>query len=91
MLEKYNHVLGLPKAGVRDIGSIKNWIDGTGCIARKESEYLEMDEDMLNLTGPQDGAVTRIEAMVEDCVVWLRLRVFKVECKNHRPIMRSLC
>lgn len=52
-------------ADPRDISSISNWIEGTGCIARAESGFLEKEDDMANLSGSLDDAVSFIEIFVE--------------------------
>jgi len=70
MLAQSCRVLSLPEPSERDLQSVKNWIEGTSCISRVESHYLEDQKDLLNLTGPVDNAVSRIESVVEDSFFW---------------------
>ncbi|OJD28905.1 uncharacterized protein BKCO1_10400011 [Diplodia corticola] len=77
MMKEYQHALHLPAADRRDVVSMKNWIEGTGCIQRKESRYLDLEDDLLNLTGTVDSAITRIETVIEDCAVWIAHHICK--------------
>jgi hypothetical protein len=70
MVEQSHRVLLLPDPSKRDIQSLNNWVEGTSCLSRLESLYLEDGEDLLNLTGTVDNAVTRIESVVEDSFFW---------------------
>lgn len=89
MLKEYHHALDLTAADKRDVSSIKHWIDGTGCIQRKESHYLDMQDDLLNLTGPVDGAINRVETVIEDCAVWIALHIFKVAYCPTEPMAET--
>jgi hypothetical protein len=78
MIKDYHHVLQLPNAAARDIKSIKNWINGTGCIARAESEFLEQHDDMVNLAGTFDNAVHFVEMVAEKIAFRVSAHVRKV-------------
>ena len=77
MLRNYDHALRLPNADLRDIKSIQNWVDGTGCLARPDTEYLELQHDLMNLTGTLGGAVTQIEIVVENIALRLATQIRK--------------
>ncbi|KAJ4387291.1 hypothetical protein N0V93_007880 [Gnomoniopsis smithogilvyi] len=70
LLERSCQVLSLPKSWNRDIENLKRWTDGTGCISRKETEYLEKGNDLANLIGSFDSALVYSESIVEDCTSW---------------------
>jgi hypothetical protein len=79
MMKDYHHAMRLPSASPRDIASIKNWLDGTGSIARAETDFLEHQHDMVNLTGALDSAVNYIEILVEKLPKRLAAHVRKVK------------
>jgi hypothetical protein len=78
MIRDYHHVVQLPNAAQRDVKSIKNWIEGTGCIARAESEFLDRQDDMVNLAGTFDNAVHYVEIVAEKIAFRISARVQKV-------------
>jgi hypothetical protein len=71
MLEQNQRSLSLPSASKRDIQSLKNWTEGTSSIARKETDYLNHHDDLLNLGDISDNAITSIETLVEDLTILL--------------------
>jgi hypothetical protein len=79
MMKDYHHAMRLPNASPRDITSIKNWLNGTGSIARAETNFLEHQHDMANLTGALDSAVNYIEIIVERLAFRLAARIRKVK------------
>ncbi|CAG8973488.1 hypothetical protein HYALB_00002813 [Hymenoscyphus albidus] len=72
MLEQSSKVLAYPASTERDIISLNNWVEGTSCLARQDSSYLDHKDDLMNLTGPVDNAITRTESVVEDSMFGLR-------------------
>lgn len=65
-----------PTASRRTVANLKNWIEGKGSIARRETDYLEYGDDLLNLTAPRDEAVTWLEELIYKCGVgFLRGRI----------------
>lgn len=40
-IEQNHRALSLPEPSERGVESLKNWIQGTSCISRLESQYLE--------------------------------------------------
>jgi hypothetical protein len=70
MIERSYRVFALPDAPERDIGSIQNWIEGTGCIARDESAFLEKENDLFNLASPRDYAIANLEPVIETIVMY---------------------
>ncbi|KAF1992972.1 hypothetical protein P154DRAFT_591726, partial [Amniculicola lignicola CBS 123094] len=79
MMKDYHYVMRLPNASPRDIISIKNWLNGTGSIARAETNFLEHQHDMANLTGALDSAVNYIETFVERLAERLAAHIRKVK------------
>ncbi|KAI1211532.1 uncharacterized protein F4807DRAFT_392874 [Annulohypoxylon truncatum] len=71
MLENSRRVLSMPDPPYREIQNLKNWVDGTACLSRHETEYLEIGHDLANLSGTEDSAITSMESVVEDCKFWL--------------------
>lgn len=62
-------MLGYSPAQQRDIASLQNWLDGTGCLARAETEYLTYYRELASLAPAYDSAVVHLEAWVEDKLI----------------------
>lgn len=70
----------MPRSWERDTDNLRNWTEGTGSVSRKETTYLETEEDLANLTGSADLAMSFSESVVEDCVIYLDGLISRV-CK----------
>jgi len=68
LLKECQEALQYPHATKRDISSLKNWLDGTGCIALRETTYLDQD-DLFHLVPHPDEAIVKIESIIEDCFI----------------------
>jgi len=68
LLKDCQQALQYPHAMKRDISSLKNWLDGTGCIALRETAYLDHD-DLIHLLPLPDEAITKVESVIEDCCI----------------------
>jgi hypothetical protein len=62
-------VLSYGPAQRRDVESLQNWLDGTGCLAREEREYLAHHRELVSLAPVADTAVMQLEAWVEDKLI----------------------
>ncbi|KAI1745786.1 hypothetical protein F4680DRAFT_113322 [Xylaria scruposa] len=69
LLESTHRVLSLGHAQPRDISSVQNWINGTGCISKDETAYLDHDKELISLAFCKDGATKKLEDWVEDLFV----------------------
>lgn len=58
--------MGYSAAQGRDVQSLRNWREGNGCMARKETTYLAHQKELVSLVPAGDNAVTQLEAWVED-------------------------
>ncbi|KAK8055359.1 hypothetical protein PG993_000586 [Apiospora rasikravindrae] len=67
--ERTHVALGHEKAHQRDVESLHNWLEGTGCIAREERAYLEKRHELQCLTRTGDNAVFQLEAWIEDKII----------------------
>jgi hypothetical protein len=67
--ERTHRMLSYGRAQKRDIKSLQNWLDGTGCLAREEMAYLTHQEELASLAPVTDNAITQLEAWVEDKLV----------------------
>ncbi|KAK7946894.1 uncharacterized protein PG986_011215, partial [Apiospora aurea] len=71
--EKTSRTLSSSPARPRDVKSLQNWVEGTGCIAREESAYLMHYEELMTLGPKGDSAIQQLEAWVEDkCIACWR-------------------
>lgn len=62
-------MLSLDPAKHRDIESLQNWLNGTGCLAREESAYRMHDRDLVSLGSCSDSALLQLETWVEDKLI----------------------
>ncbi|CAG8953484.1 hypothetical protein HYFRA_00010234 [Hymenoscyphus fraxineus] len=85
MLEQSSKALAYPASTERDINSLSNWVEGTSCLARQDSSYLDHKDDLMNLTGPVDNAITRTESVVEDSMFGLRYYLLRVRANPRQP------
>lgn len=60
--------------------SLRKWIKGTASISRSESAYLEHEQDIVNLTGATDSALSMIEDTVGDVIFFME-RCFRRLCR----------
>ncbi|KAF3064949.1 hypothetical protein GL218_02145 [Daldinia childiae] len=70
-LERHQRALYFESAPQRAISNLRNWISGTGCVARNETAYLEHDEDLVSLATSEDFLVTWLEAQTGNIRVCL--------------------
>ncbi|CAH0046003.1 unnamed protein product, partial [Clonostachys solani] len=67
-LERTNRVLSLCPAQERDVHSLRNWVNGTGSLAREETAYLSSRE-LVSLAPLGDNATVKLEAWVENLFI----------------------
>lgn len=70
-------MLRFEAAKPRDVLSLQNWVNGNACLARDETAYLTYSKELLSVASLDDGAVTRLEAWVEDILI----RFYKSFCE----------
>ncbi|KAI0401134.1 hypothetical protein F4802DRAFT_582041 [Xylaria palmicola] len=68
-LERTSNVLSSCPVTPRDIYSLRNWVNGNGCVSRQETAYLDIEQDLLSLAGPGDRATSQLEAWIEDNLI----------------------
>lgn len=68
-VERTSRILRLQSAEGRDIVSLQNWVEATGCLAREETAYLAFYSDLVSLAPVGDGAVLQLETWVEDKLI----------------------
>lgn len=62
-------MLSLDAAEARDIESLQNWTNNTGCIAREETNYLTYSRDLASLAPVKDNAISKVEIWVENALI----------------------
>ncbi|KAF4630754.1 hypothetical protein G7Y89_g7386 [Cudoniella acicularis] len=67
--ERTCRVLSFGPAQRRDVESLQNWLEGTGCLAREETAYLTQHQELISLAPVGDNAVMQLEAWVEDKLI----------------------
>ena len=68
-LDRTYKILSFDHAPTRDVLSLQNWVDGTGCLSREETEYLKQGQELMSLAPPSDGAMKQFEDWVEDLFI----------------------
>ncbi|CEJ93277.1 hypothetical protein VHEMI08877 [[Torrubiella] hemipterigena] len=58
-------ILTIPPAHTRDVNSLQNWLQGTGCISREETAYLSHHEELMSLAAEDDDAMIQLGNWVE--------------------------
>ncbi|KAI8629553.1 hypothetical protein F5Y19DRAFT_433455 [Xylariaceae sp. FL1651] len=66
--ERTHRILSFASAQQRDIESLRNWLGGTGYLAREETEYLASRE-LMSLAPVVDNATMKLETWVEDKLI----------------------
>lgn len=49
--------------------SLQNWLDGNGCLAREETEYLTHQRELVSLAPAGDSALLQLEGWIEDNLI----------------------
>ncbi|KAF5639372.1 hypothetical protein F52700_4224 [Fusarium sp. NRRL 52700] len=68
-IDKTNLALTLSDAESRDVQSLRNWVEGNGCLAGNETSYLEHHRDLVSLVPTLDNAVKGFESWIEERLV----------------------
>lgn len=67
--DRTHRMLGFTPARERDIQSLCNWTEGTGCLAREETAYLTHPWELTSLAPAGDNAMVQLEAWIEDKLI----------------------
>ncbi|KAK4210288.1 hypothetical protein QBC37DRAFT_322470 [Rhypophila decipiens] len=68
-IARSRRMLSLEKAQKRNVNSLQNWLDGTGCVDKDETIYLQHDHELVSLAAGQDGATLHLESWLEDIII----------------------
>ncbi|KAL2054230.1 hypothetical protein ABVK25_005371 [Lepraria finkii] len=71
LLDRNSKALSFHKATARDVESLRRWVDGTGCLARNETTFLQHEKDLMKLVAPFDTATAKVEPLIEDALIFL--------------------
>lgn len=66
LVERTGRTLSFGRSEVRDVQSLRNWVDGNRCVARDETSYLSDEKDLFSLSPTLDSAAARFEDWIED-------------------------
>lgn len=72
LCQRTRQALAAKLAAPRDIQNLNQWVDGFGCIAPSETEYLAHKRDLMAL-GPAeaDDFLKTVNHKVVDAIIWL--------------------
>lgn len=82
-------MLGFEAAPRRDVSNIQNWITRYACIARKETTYLDLRDDLLGLGTSEDSVMTWLEELIEGCLITLYERFYKVRFRARQQPLKA--
>ncbi|GAW17828.1 hypothetical protein ANO14919_072950 [Xylariales sp. No.14919] len=73
LLARTREALNAKTAYRRDVASLRDWINDSGCLSRDESKYLEKN-DLISLVSSEQGVLESMSAAVEDLIIWISSR-----------------
>ncbi|KAJ5335662.1 uncharacterized protein N7506_005598 [Penicillium brevicompactum] len=68
-MERTSRVLSVGPSCPRDVESLRNWVESTGCMARDETAYLAHHHELVSLAPAGDNAMVQLETWIEDKVI----------------------
>ena len=80
-------MLKMPPAPARDVTSLWNWVEGNGCVARDETQWLEHRSDLCSVVRADDDALASLEPFVER----LLSRIYGLFPKVRMQLSSLLC
>lgn len=79
LVERTDKALKREDASVHSINNLQNWVDGSACLARDETEYLSQTGDLMGIASTKDNKISsRLQKSVEDSIIWASGVVGKV-------------
>ena len=54
-------VLSYSRSTPRDVESLQNWLEETGCLNEDEASYLERGNELVTLASSSDSAIKQLE------------------------------
>jgi hypothetical protein len=75
-VERTQRSLSFGRAEERNIQSLRNWLDGNGCLSRQEAEFLRNPKDLVSLATISDSATVKVGTWIEDQIIraWPKTR-----------------
>ncbi|KAH7014191.1 uncharacterized protein B0I36DRAFT_48587 [Microdochium trichocladiopsis] len=71
--QSFSRALNLQAANARDVTSLHNWIEGTGCLYEAETAYLSHQDELVALAPQADNTLLKLETSIEDFLIrWRR-------------------
>lgn len=68
-MHESHRTMALDAAKPRDVQSLDNWLNGTGCLVREEAAYLTYKEELVSLAPSGDSALQQLEVWVEENLI----------------------
>lgn len=68
-VQRCHQTLSYKHSSSKDITSLRNWVEGTGCLDKDETMYLEQEKELITLTSSNDFAIDRLEDWVERLLI----------------------
>jgi hypothetical protein len=67
--DRCRQMLSCSRANARDIASLQNWLERTGCVNEDEISYLDRENELVSLASSSDLALKQLEDWVEDRLI----------------------
>ncbi|KAI2464030.1 hypothetical protein F4781DRAFT_440014 [Annulohypoxylon bovei var. microspora] len=68
LMDRSRRMLSFESPLSQHVSSIENWLDGNGCIAREETQFLSHEDDLLTVGPLDDGVLHWLETVVTTCL-----------------------
>ncbi|KAM5379416.1 hypothetical protein ACJZ2D_004114 [Fusarium nematophilum] len=74
----------------RDLDSLQNWLEETGCLTEEETSYLHTGGDLVNLASSRDPAMKQLEDWVEERLI-RHYKGFRAKGPRVRDLIQLAC
>ncbi|OXV10498.1 hypothetical protein Egran_01741 [Elaphomyces granulatus] len=68
-VDRCRQMLSCSRANARDIASLQNWLERTGCVNEDEISYLDRENELVSLASSSDLAMKQLEDWIEDRLI----------------------
>ncbi|KAH7349784.1 hypothetical protein B0T11DRAFT_289885 [Plectosphaerella cucumerina] len=89
-LTRYQQILRFESPPQKTVSNLRNWVESTGCLSRRETEFLLQRDDLLSIGMVQDDIVLALQYAVEHARVLLERPIFKnTDIRTHGRVSRN--
>jgi hypothetical protein len=90
-VDRCRQTLSCSLANARDVASLQNWLERTGCVKEDEISYLDRENELLTLASSSDLAMKQLEDWIEDQLIQYYKGFRAVGTMPSLPHNRRIC